>query len=79
MDHSPSARERDPEQTTDTVGHSCRHCSKEQLPEPRGEYVPTRDERNCSADQKEGESTHQWTYDDCASSSSCYTIFCHST
>jgi len=50
VDHSPSARERDPEQATDTVGHSCRHCSKEQLPEPRGEHVPTRDERNGSAD-----------------------------
>src|SRR5215472_10697561 len=54
----PSARERDPEQATDTVGHPCRHRTKEQLPHTRGEYVPTRKESNGGADQKEGEGTH---------------------
>src|SRR5215468_484851 len=48
---SPSACECDPKQVTDTVGRPCRHCSKEQLPEPRGECVPTREERDGSPNQ----------------------------
>ena len=50
VDHCPSARERDPEQATNAIGHPCRHGAKEQLPEPRGEDAPTCAERDSGAD-----------------------------
>src|SRR5215468_2361906 len=64
--HNPSARERDPEQTTDAVGYPCCHRAKEQLPEPRRECASTREERNGGTDQKEDEGAHQQTHHHCA-------------
>jgi hypothetical protein len=34
MDHCPSAREGNPEQATNAIGHPCRHGAKEQLSSP---------------------------------------------